>query len=374
MENNTTQNPVMNISIADMKNNTSDIGDYFTIDWDIFRIFQKVFCGGLIPLVVLIGIVGNTLSLIVLSRQKNKNSTTIILLSLMIADLCFLIALVVALYLQIAVLFAPDYAFSIFFKFITPFNVFVLPVLGRIGHVLLVVMSIERAIAVTFPIKVKQMCTKRTMIILIVSVYLFVALLNIPNLFLYEVKTVTLPDGNMTTYVALGSFGKHVKAFEIYYICSEVILCFIPMSAVIICNCIISFTLITSATWRKRNTDSCAQNNNDEIQITKTLLGITFTYVICLLPAVISRLIILNDPSSTFYQQTNGIHRILGLAGFFTESVNSSVNFIIYIAFSKTYRKEFLSICHTSARRHVTISRYIERTQVYQLSDSSSRE
>ncbi|OWF49397.1 FMRFamide receptor-like [Mizuhopecten yessoensis] len=305
-------------------------------------ILQKILACGIIPPMSAFGIVGNILALIILIRRKPINSTTVVLIAIAIADLAFIVTTFVTLATLLIKVFYPENAKEVSVKTIIPFSVYLGPLPGRISNWLVALVSLERLIAVTRPFKVKQICTKKIMIVLSIVLPLSVAVLTSPKLWLYEIKDVTLPDGNTTKIIALGFIGRQKQLFEVYYLVSETLLRFVPMGVIIVSNTIIIFVICIQAKWRRQKQNHAMGKQR---QITKTLFTITCIFIVCLLPSTISRLMVLFDPNSNHVKYSSNVYSLLSLIGLLTETTNSSINFVIYVTMNSAYRQQLYLIC-----------------------------
>ncbi|XP_033746954.1 FMRFamide receptor-like [Pecten maximus] len=326
----------------------SSRSNYYVVDKGIMDILRKTIVCGIMPPLCAFGVVGNILALIILIRHKPIRSTTIVLIAIAIADLAFIATTIVNVATLIVRTFDPENAMEVTMGMIIPFSVYLSPLPGRVSNWLVALISLERLVAVTRPLKVKQICTKKLMLALSIVIPLSVAILTSPKLWLYEVKEVTLPDGNVTKTIALGFIGRQKQLFEVYYLISETLLRFVPMCLIIVCNVIIIAATCIQAKWRrsqKLNYAMGKQPSKDERQITRTLLTVTCVFIVCLMPATISRLMVLFDSESSYYKYSSNVYSLLSLIGLITETTNSSINFVIYVTMNHAYRRQLYLIC-----------------------------
>ncbi|XP_060070144.1 FMRFamide receptor-like [Ylistrum balloti] len=352
MENSTTNSTCIfnnseNLTSVNSGGDSSSRTNFYVIDASLMDILNKIILCGIMPPMCVFGVVGNILALVILIRNKPNRSTTIALIAIAIADLAFITTTIVNVVSLTIKTFYPEKARDISMKLIIPFSVYLSPLPGRISNLLVTLISLERLVAVTKPLKVKQICTKKMMLALSIVLPLSVAVLTGPKLWLYEVKELTLPDGNVTKIIGLGFIGRQKKLFEVYYIVSETLLRFVPMVLIILSNIIIIFVTCIHAKWRRQKQGYAVgkQSSGDERQITKTLLTITCIFVVCLLPSTVSRLMILFDPTSSFNKYSSNVHTLLTLLGLITETVNSSINFVIYVTMNSAYRRQLYLLC-----------------------------
>lgn len=77
---------VSNLELNLNLNDNEELGNLYLLFWDGFAL----------PIVGLLGIIGNVLSILVLSRKSMRNSAiNIVLIGLTAADLCFVISMII---------------------------------------------------------------------------------------------------------------------------------------------------------------------------------------------------------------------------------------------------------------------------------------
>jgi hypothetical protein len=126
------------------------------------------------PVIVLFGIVGNILSVIVfLTTDLRKISTSIYLAVLGIIDTCFLLGSFVAWLQYFDIDIYSKYFFCKFFTFMSGFCSF-------LSNWIIAAFTIERFIAVVYPLKRRTKCTKEQACIVLARLFLCGAFVCIP--------------------------------------------------------------------------------------------------------------------------------------------------------------------------------------------------
>ncbi|XP_041366160.1 probable G-protein coupled receptor B0563.6 [Gigantopelta aegis] len=331
------------------------------------RKFLFVFGMILIPTFSLFGSIGNLVSIVVLVHHRMRNTTNYCLAALALSDLLFLIH-------------SLWFAIINIYKSRDPIRgdnlrVLTYPVLGAYGSVvtaritswLTSMLSVDRFIAVYCPMKAKTICSKRLTCVAIFVIYTITAVTFIPLALKYTTyKQATI---NNQTYGILKltktALGRDKQFLTIYGIFLNIFFRFLPCIVLIILNILIMTAI--RKTWNLRRIMSKSSSSSgrqyEQNRITVMLLIVTFVFVLCILPGAI------NITCSQIWQEYSRLGRNRNLylcisnVTYFLETVNSSINFIIYMAFSakfcKTYKEIFC--CVPASQLHRTSTREVIR-------------
>lgn len=231
------------------------------------------------------------------------------------------------------------------------FRSFTFPLLGPYGSVvtarittgLTTMLSMERLVAVYFPMKAKVMCGKVMTMTCIVMIYLVTAVIFIPSALKYHSYYVTI--NNQTTYtMGRTELGKNDLFYLIYGNILNILFRFIPLLIIMLVNILIALAI--RKTWSFRRTmPNGTSASYEQNRITLMLLMVSLVFLICILPGAIHSIMdqVYKQYSSSGYQ--SNIYDIVRNVTYFLETVNSSVNFVIYMAFStkfcRTYKQIF---------------------------------
>ena len=297
----------------------------------------------LFPIIVIIGIFGNILTLIVLFRGKETSTTVIYLKNLAAVDLFTLTikaACAVCVWWQI---FWPDE------YIIWKVNAFTLSQLShcseKISKYTTLAIVFERMVAVTWPLKVKDICTRLRTTVAVVVIYVILISVSLPLLidaFVYFYNTATHIKDNLTPLSEGHQYFKaRVRKHNVLLITFLInrVVDFLPIPIIIIGNIMIISGL------RKRDIVKCVsearnqQRKRQERKVTKLCLIVSMTFLCLCCPLDVNVFLLfiqtLKVDSST--QFTIEILDTLAL-------INSAVNFIIYAALNRNYRQGYVSI------------------------------
>jgi len=316
---------------------------YFVIPKETYDHILKVMLIGVLPPLVVFGLIGNIITLLVLRLQRPRTPTLYLQISLAVADTFFLLS--TALFTTVKVISfynkikGANIANLLNPSFFAYFNQ--LPV--RISHLIIAAIATERTIAVFLPLKSRQIWTKKVSI-LAISLGIFIPVfVTFPRLFQYKIVEVVDNATSVMMYKSIPTeFGKNKEFFGRLFIATIVCFNIIPVGIVFVCNTSIIFGLFK----RKRNvlatfgSEHVSQLKEDD-SITKTLLIISTVFFICLMPTAIHIIITSID---TEYIHPNYRDNLLVMLAYFAmllDVFNSAVNCIIYVASSSLYRGRF---------------------------------
>lgn len=320
---------------------------------ELFLLLYKVLYSGVIPVTICIGLIGNSLTFVVFYRINHWTTSAINLFCLTLADTCALSSnafFVVIINLRTHV---PSIG-QIVYAFLAPqFVAMIFYMFGRIATVLPVLISFERLVAITFPLHAKRVLTRRVTISLIVSCALFVIIWFIPKGF--SLETYYVYDNVTNSYKYLireTTFGADESFWNPYRNTEIVLFRIIPVFSTGIFSVIMLVSLFKSIRKRKNmmSTSNMTEykmkstEESREIRVTRTIVTVTCIYTLCSLPRAINRLLTIADPNSELYAFSNNAYRLFSIVTFELDNINSSVNFIIYIATSHIYRAEYKKI------------------------------
>ena len=194
----------------------------------------------LVPICIsicLLGILGNILSVIVWNRVVRNNiqgnaSTATYLIALGICDIGYLVFFILSESLPTAVEnIKTSYSYSAFFSWIAHplLHIFL------IGSIWLVVsVTVNRWVLITFPNRGKYLYSKTRTHISIVFIILFSVLLNTPQFFNFHPK-----ETNGVYKLSLTEYGVSATSKDFHFWCHCIILTLIPWLVIVSLNCFI---------------------------------------------------------------------------------------------------------------------------------------
>ena len=323
----------------------------------------KVLYVGVVPIVLILGIVGNSLTLAVLRRHKNKNGTFYLLLSLTVADLAYMLLCIFMNFYSLCSLYVPEVTLHLQNRYLTLFLgcMFIIQLPSQISNFILLMISCERTTAVLLPLKVRSIWTKRVSLIAIAISVVMPAVVTSPRLFEYQTLAIYNNETSQYNYLLTRtSFVKeNPKLYTGLNLSSIYLLYPIPVLLIMCMNTIISISLVrnTRSDIRQSATQTTADSN-----ITRMLLSIGIFSCICMLPTTVLETYTSLDLDNHSPQYSNNVMYLISWIGQVLIIANAALNFVVYIGTSSRFRKDYvraLSTCcwrNGSNRKQPTLS------------------
>ncbi|EDV50355.1 FMRFamide receptor [Drosophila erecta] len=292
-------------------------------------------CGVLINIVGVLGILGNIISMIILSRPQMRSSINYLLTGLARCDTVLIITSI--LLFGIPSIYPYTGHFFGYYNYVYPFispAVFPIGMIAQTASIYMTfTVTLERYVAVCHPLKARALCTYgRAKIYFIVCVCFSLAY-NMPRF--WEVLTVTYPEPgkDVILHCVRPSRLRRSEAYINIYIhwCYLIINYIIPFLTLAILNCLIYRQVKRANRERQR----LSRSEKREIGLATMLLCVVIVFfMLNFLPLVL-------NISEAFYSTID--HKITKISNLLI-TINSSVNFLIYIIFGEKFKRIFLLI------------------------------
>ncbi|KFM65157.1 FMRFamide receptor, partial [Stegodyphus mimosarum] len=316
----------------------------------------------LVPSIMTIGIIGNVITIVIMTRRRMRSSTNNYLAALAIFDMMYLIftfVLSLSHYPRI-----PDSDHYIYWR-LRPFILMITDTCSNTSVWLTVTFTVERYIAVCHPMKGKVFCTESRAKKAIVAVFLFCFAFTIPTPFEWKVMEKVDPETNHTTlYLDHSDMGKNYLYKTIYYWLTVVFFIFVPFILLAIFNSFLIRSVHLSKVQRSSMTRGENSDSSQENKITIMLIAVVILFFICQLPTACHLLY------STLHENLDSkqIYLLRGLGNIFNflMSLNAAGNFVLYCLLSQKYRRTFVKIfcpCIRDKRNNMN-SMYYQSTVV----------
>lgn len=324
----------------------------------------------LVPIIMVIGIVGNSITIMIMTRRRMRSSTNNYLAALAIFDMLYLIFTFILSLKQYPNITDPKYYY--YWQF-CPFAHMITDCCSNSSVWLTVTFTIERFIVVSHPIKGKVICTESRSRKVILLVFTFCFMFVIPVPFEWNLVEKFDPITN-TTRVGneLSSLGQNELYKTIYYWLTTSLFTFIPLLLLTVFNSFLirsvhisrkerfqmtqgkggmttssranggeSSELVSSATVPKSGVD--LSSSKQENKITIMLIAVVILFFICQFPTAIMLIIYTMytpGPNTRNYYVFIGLNNIFN----FLMALNSAGNFLLYCLFSQRYRRTFVNL------------------------------
>jgi 7 transmembrane receptor (rhodopsin family) len=302
----------------------------------------------------LMGIFGNLASIHVLSHKQMRSSVNFILMALASSDFVLIVTSIL--------LFALTTVYP-YTGFLIDYHFKVGPVLAKVAFPLATIaqtisvymtflISLERYIAVCHPLRARSFCThERTKLSILVIVLLSVAY-NLPKFFEIQLNEANDASYGNFYYISASAFRKSPVYIEVYIHWSYCIFMnLIPLAGITFFNLMIYRQVRIVNRLRMKLTSKEQQ----DIKLTTMLFCVVIVFLSCNCLAVVTNIL------ESFFHIYND--RLTKLSNFLV-TLNSSVNFVIYVVLVKKFRlifirqfKSLLRLSDAKDRRNVKFSK-----------------
>ncbi|KAJ8318186.1 hypothetical protein KUTeg_003277 [Tegillarca granosa] len=303
--------------------------------WEAFQL-QYIFQGILLPIISLFGVIGNILTMVVLWRREMQSTTILFLRALVITDTGIIIVACVAISPFTIALFHPEMSLFkdvIYPNIYTAVNYTVMTI--QLCNVWITVfVSVERYIAICHPFMATRICTKRKTWVSLIVISIIAVIYNIPRALATRAKTPCLENQEEGVCFVLvnTAFGESFMYVTVYMVWMYAIIIYIiPLTLLSVLNILIIKELMR---MRERRAGTNIQEDS-EANLSLVLVLIVVVFILCQTPGLFAQ----------FDFLFNGIVMLKWLAVSNTLFVtNSSVNFLIYTAVGRKFRKTLLKV------------------------------
>ncbi|KAL9902177.1 FMRFamide Receptor isoform 1-T7 [Glossina fuscipes fuscipes] len=292
-------------------------------------------CGIALNLVGILGIIGNIISMIILSRPQMRSSINYLLIGLACCDTILIVTSM--LLFGIPSVYPHSGYFFLYYNYVYPFispAVFPIAVIAQTASIYMTfTVTLERYVAVCHPLKARALCTYGRAKIYFVVCIIFALLYNLPRF--WEVLTVTYqPPGSPVVLhcVRPSPLRRNLTYINIYiHWCYLIVNYIIPFLTLAILNCLIYRQVKRANRERQR----LSRSEKREIGLATMLLCVVVVFFLFNFLALVLNI------SEAFY---NFIDPSLTKISNLLVTINSSCNFLIYVIFGEKFKRIFLLI------------------------------
>ncbi|GAB6023930.1 hypothetical protein CHUAL_008661 [Chamberlinius hualienensis] len=313
-----------------------------TPEYEYFRDMSRFWVKRVLyPLIMCVGVLGNSITIVILTRRRMRSSTNHYLTALAISDLFYLI-FAFTLSLDHYKIFQ-THAYYTYWCY----AVMLTDACTNTSVWLTVTFTIERYVAVCHPIKGKVLCTRSRAKKVIACVVIFCFAVVTPTAFEWTVVETVVTDkyNNTVSSFQKGSslLGENTTYRTIYYWFTTITFILVPLSLLAIFNSFLIRSVHQSKSRRRRMTmrgPKKLDNAHQENRITIMLIAVVIMFLLCQLPT--ASVLIYTSLKPEFLP--GEMNLLLGLGNIFNclVAINAACNFILYCAFSDRYRRIFL--------------------------------
>lgn len=320
------------------------------------------------PILLLLGTIGNVLSILVLRRPIIRKSVcSMYLVVLAITDLLVLYTGL----LRQWILNTFDFDIRATSSAACKIHIWILYSSMDYSAWILIAVTIERVLLLWFPNKMQCICTKKVAMLVLISIASFLLLVNSHILYGYELSTGK--TANHCHYVSKSYLKFWISLWPSIDL---VIFCIIPVSFLVVGNILIFVKVLISrrAINRQVSTYSASSQQRRDSKfssMTAMLIAVNCVFLVCNIP---SRAFMIEHTSWSFdtcghnYAKMSLLWCIFNLLMY----VNNSVNFLLYIISGSRFRNEMKEMFKRRKQNHIAAALIPNRQMAIKIQKSST--
>jgi hypothetical protein len=332
-------NSSWNVSLA-LNTSTASHGDLY-VDIEHF-LYSKV-----ILVLCIIGILGNILNLIVLTRKslstrmdRMEKSAHMGLLALATSDLLFCLAAFPHCLQDREAFEHPTLGFWLIYEVYSGavLNIFIMA-----STWLTVAMAVSRYLAICYPMKGRELLGTTASKCGIVIVFAFCIAFNLPRFWLLKVDYIEFGDGSVSYFARSGPLQASALGEMVYMWLYFTICILIPLLVLAYCNAYLIRALRLSASMRREHT-----RGRDSASDSKNIVTLTLSAIVCLYFVLVTPAELLNFTKYHVIADLSwlGLDRYnLGVAlGNTLQAFNFAGNFVLYCVINVHFRRALVRL------------------------------
>ncbi|XP_041360509.1 FMRFamide receptor-like [Gigantopelta aegis] len=362
---------IESFALVDNDTAINDTGDGLPSNTESLALTRFIVQKVLVPVVVCLGVLGNVLNMVILTRRSMKSSTNCYLTALAAFDTLYLV-------FSLTLSFKHYSTFSRIPSYVYwyPYGRVFTDMSANVSVLLTVTFTVERYIGVCLPMKGRILCTVQRAKVIIAVVVAAAIMCTVPELFEMTVveKTVDNVSFPVADYTEFSlSYGYKMG----YYWFFVTVFTFIPLILLCVFNGILIQSVFNAVKIRRQMTLTSPSNNahrspryaGEQQKITKMLITVVLVFLLCQIPGAVL-LLYWSYVDLAAVKLPVKIKNDLKIAGNCTNllvQINASINFILYSLISTKFRRVFCHVvCKTTKAKRVNgMSKNSEYTAVH---------
>ena len=287
-----------------------------------------------VPLLLVVGLAGNSLTIVITrSRLYRHSSHGVYLTAMAVSDIIFLLAFP----------FTKRFTHELFGTDVRAFSVvgcklffFFFRASRSISASLIILICVERFIAVWFPLKIKYLSTKRAAITAVSCVFVSISAFSA-----IWTMTANIKNNKKCVPVVLDDVNKHVA--EVCQAIGMSIRTCIPTFMLLLLTPLTVLKLYQQRTLRRQMSIPNIAAQDDTYKITLMLISVNVAFYILITPFCIAKHVFLFagiDIVTAPLPWARNLHEVSQLC----EQTNCVINFLLYVMLSTSFRKNCIAI------------------------------
>ncbi|KAL8603338.1 hypothetical protein ACOMHN_039701 [Nucella lapillus] len=304
----------------------------------------------LAPLILLLGTFGNVIAIVIMRRTTSEDSTVdVYLLGMAVMDLIFLYTLTLKQLVGYTFGYRIDASHSVVCKV----SVWLYTASGTISCWYLVCLTLHRAMSVVWPHRVSVICTRRTVLRLVVSIAVFFALV-------YSHALVGMDRVyNKTVHKCMVKSVEYMNFLNVFIYVELCLYCLFPFACLVSGNIVLVWKLAASV---KKARGGLTQTTSQQTltreknanSVTLTVIVVSLTFLVLTLPTSVNFIqtflpLTVHTLSVSEYAELFFVATVRSLLG----HSNAAINFYLYCLTGRRFREEFFKIVSCGRRGRV---------------------
>ena len=320
------------------------------IECHVAETLWKIFA----PLLIVVGVIGNAVSIAVMSRQRMRHTTTSVYLRLLaVFDSVILLVVLPRKLLH--------FHSSVEIKNLSVFACKLVPFLTtsslNLSWCLLSAITIDRLILIRYPVWAKKHCTRKSALIVFAILVSIIVAVNCHSILFQNLRWKEVISADNTTVrvnercVPIPNWYLMFRN-KVWPLIILAVFSMVPVILQIVCNVLLARELVTRS--RKRQARSLQESNNqherDLRSVTRMLIVISVFFVISTVPQCIQLTL---QPYIFKPRIDHNIAKNLLMVAVIQLLMysNNAFNFLLYTLSGKVFRKELWSMCEEVKRK-----------------------
>lgn len=319
--------------------NSSNASEGCDSDWgveDSDKLYRFVVNGVLLNGIGAAGLLGNALSVLVLSRPQMRSSINCLLVGLAACDTVLILTSVLLFGLTAVYPYTGRLRYYYYHVCpnITPYAYPIANAAQTMSVYLTLIVTVERWVAVCHPFRAKALCTSSRARLYVFGTATFAVAYNFPKFF--EAEVYESSDAGEAVYCVKPNEDFRSESYVAVYIhwMYLIVMYIVPFSALAALNACIVKQVRRAQAERAR----LSRVQRREIGLATMLLVVVLVFFLCnLLPLVT------NSFELFFENQLEKLDPLVKTSNLLV-TINSSVNFVIYVIFGEKFKRVFLKM------------------------------
>lgn len=307
----------------------------FAVSLELLMSYRWISNVILTPIVGVVGITGNALGLWVSAKNPVNRRQTIFgyVCTLMVSDIVTLI-LAFGLTTSEVLKYKDVYLESVVTSYLLIHGSYVVYVLRHIASAMIIMMSLERLLALLRPFATGNSCLTRYSWLVIIACSVVSIVYMIPYFAGHRIVTYQTAD-NKTMHAAVVNPG-YLKVFHAYAFVVTIVLHYIAPLAIAVLN--VSILVAYSRYRNRRNAGRTKHTEDNHAKVTATVVCVSAMHILLSLPMVFVQTLIFTDNRYSFLGEYKATYFFFVNLADLIARINAISHVVVYILVSHNYR------------------------------------